>query len=57
MFEREAESARLEQTLSALTHGDAGIVVISGEAGIGKTRLIDEALTRFDDTFQVLRAE
>ena len=57
MFEREAESARLDRTLTALAEGEAGLIVISGEAGIGKTRLIDEALDRTDGRLRVLRAD
>ena len=41
MFGRDAESARLDRTLEALSEGRAGLVVIGGEAGMGKTRLID----------------
>ena len=57
MFEREAESARLGRMLSALNDGAAGLGVISGEAGIGKTRLIEEALARAGGGLQVLRAD
>ena len=54
---REAESARIDRALASLIDGHAGLIVISGEAGIGKTRLIEEALARTDDAICVLRAE
>ncbi len=54
---RDAESARLDEALSGLTEGRGRLVVISGEAGIGKTRLIDEALGRTDGAVRSLRAE
>jgi serine/threonine protein kinase/predicted ATPase len=42
---REAALDELRQQLSALEHGDAGLVLIGGESGAGKTRLALE-LTR-----------
>ena len=39
---REAELAQLEGLLDAARDGDPSFVVVSGEAGIGKTRLLDE---------------
>jgi DNA-binding NarL/FixJ family response regulator len=57
MFGRESESARLAQTFAGLHEGRGGLVVISGEAGIGKTRLINEALDTAGDEVRVLRAD
>lgn len=39
---RERELALLEIELDAVRDGDPGFVVVSGEAGIGKTRLLEE---------------
>ena len=39
---RERELALLETVLDRVRGGDAGFVVVSGEAGIGKTRLLEE---------------
>ena len=44
VYGRDAESSRLDAALEAMTRGEPRPVVIGGEAGIGKTRLIDEAL-------------
>ncbi len=55
MFGREAESARVDDVLRALLDGRSGLVIISGEAGIGKTRLIEEALARVEGDLRVLR--
>jgi ABC-type transport system substrate-binding protein/class 3 adenylate cyclase len=44
---REAELARLEGVLTELTHGRGAIVVLTGEPGIGKSRLKSEARERF----------
>lgn len=40
---REVELERLTSTLHGLLQGQGGIVAILGEAGIGKTRLVEEA--------------
>ena len=39
---RGGELARLEAALEQVIEGSAATVVIGGEAGIGKTRLVDE---------------
>ena len=54
---RDAEASRIDRALSALAEGHGRVVVISGEAGIGKTRLIEEALTRSDERVRSLRCE
>ncbi|MEA2025445.1 MAG: AAA family ATPase, partial [Chloroflexota bacterium] len=57
MIGRDAESARLGEALASLAEGQGHLVTISGEAGIGKTRLIDEALKGTDGAVRALRAE
>ncbi len=54
---RDAEAARIDRALAAVGDGNGRVVVISGEAGIGKTRLIDEALGRASGGVRSLRAE
>lgn len=44
------ELMALHGCLEASAHGQGGVVMISGEAGIGKTRLVSE-LQRFAETF------
>jgi adenylate cyclase len=44
MVGREAELALIEQKLALVLQGQAQIVGITGEAGIGKTRLVAEAI-------------
>jgi predicted ATPase len=41
---RAAELRRGEEALSALRSGTAGVLVVAGEPGIGKTRLVEEIL-------------
>ena len=43
---REAECARLGAALRRAREGSGTLVLISGEAGVGKTRLVDAAVTR-----------
>ena len=45
---RGGELARLEAALEQVIEGTAATVVIGGEAGIGKTRLVDEFATRVE---------
>jgi hypothetical protein len=51
---REAELARLEEVLGELVEGRGAIVVLTGEPGIGKSRLKTEARERFDDRVQFI---
>ena len=44
MVGREAELGHLRQRLARLLRGEGGIVTLVGEAGIGKSRLVAEAL-------------
>jgi Holliday junction resolvasome RuvABC ATP-dependent DNA helicase subunit len=39
---REAERARLSQAIESARQGAGGLLLLSGEAGIGKTRLAQE---------------
>src|ERR1700716_2670419 len=43
---REHELGVLEDTLLAASRGDARVALITGEAGMGKTRLSDEVISR-----------
>ena len=43
-LEREIELARIQAALAATAGGDGRLVVVEGPAGIGKTRLLGEAL-------------
>ncbi|MCO6000181.1 ATP-binding protein [Actinoallomurus rhizosphaericola] len=45
-YPRTAELAVVERTLRATASGQGGAIVIRGEAGIGKTELIEQALNR-----------
>ncbi|MBV8653205.1 MAG: AAA family ATPase, partial [Alphaproteobacteria bacterium] len=49
MIGREAELARLLSCLDAACRGGAQLVRLSGEAGIGKSRLVNEFLSRIRD--------
>ncbi|MFI6316948.1 ATP-binding protein [Nonomuraea sp. NPDC050556] len=51
---RAAELARIERLLAEVRAGDGGPLVIRGEAGIGKTALLDHAAARAAD-LRVLR--
>ncbi|MDQ6806889.1 MAG: ATP-binding protein, partial [Actinomycetota bacterium] len=55
--ERDSELARLEVAVSSARGGDGSFVFVEGEAGIGKTRLLDAAaeMARGVD-FRLLRA-
>jgi ATP/maltotriose-dependent transcriptional regulator MalT len=43
---RQAVQAALDQALAATRPGSGGIVLLAGEAGVGKTRLLEACLTR-----------
>jgi DNA-binding CsgD family transcriptional regulator/tetratricopeptide (TPR) repeat protein len=51
---RERELARLATALAAAAHGSPSLLLIAGEAGVGKTRLVQEFVTRVGDGAQVL---
>src|SRR5207245_8140352 len=53
---RAAELARLDALLTALTRGEGGALVLHGEAGIGKTTLLDTLAERCDGAVTVVRA-
>src|SRR4029450_8056372 len=52
---RESECARLDELLDQARRGTCGALVIRGEAGIGKTALLDYAATSVPD-MTVVRA-
>jgi len=43
---REAELERLEIALEETRYGRGAVVAVTGEAGVGKTRLVDELAAR-----------
>ena len=43
---REPELARIDEALAAAAEGRPRVVLVRGEAGIGKTRLVGEAIER-----------
>src|SRR5258708_40200560 len=43
---RECEISLLEDALRATFRGDGGVVIVGGEAGMGKTRLVSDLVTR-----------
>jgi len=51
---REAELAQLDDVLSQLVEGRGAIVTVTGEPGIGKSRLKSEARARFGDRVRFL---
>ncbi|HEY6653425.1 MAG TPA: AAA family ATPase [Solirubrobacterales bacterium] len=55
LFGRAQENARLDALLASARQGRSGALVIRGEAGIGKTALLDFAASRAEG-FSVLRA-
>lgn len=48
LWEREAELEEMEEVLTASRSGHGGVVLIGGEAGIGKTRLLRAFTDRHD---------
>jgi DNA-binding SARP family transcriptional activator len=54
---REREQTRLKESLESATRGRGSLVVVSGEGGVGKTRLIEEFLNHVSGSdLLVLRA-
>src|SRR5438105_11806774 len=53
---RMAELARLDALLAALARGEGGALVVHGEAGIGKTTLLEALVERCGGAVTVLRA-
>jgi DNA-binding CsgD family transcriptional regulator len=51
---RDAETAAIERLIAAAREGRSGVLVVRGEAGIGKSSLLEHALTHADG-FTVLR--
>src|SRR3989475_11273356 len=43
---RDSELSTLEDALLAALRGDGGVVIVGGEAGMGKTRLVSELTAR-----------
>src|SRR4030088_2543492 len=43
---RQAEISLLEDALLGALRGDGGVVIVGGEAGMGKTRLVTELVDR-----------
>jgi DNA-binding CsgD family transcriptional regulator len=53
---RHAECARLDALLTAMQGGRSAALVVVGEAGVGKTALLDYAVRSGSDAVRVLRA-
>lgn len=51
---REAEISELRRFLEDAVHGTAGMMLVTGEAGVGKTSLVEHALAEFVDQMMVL---
>ena len=46
LFGRDNESARIESALTVARQGGSAVIVLRGEAGMGKTALLDDAVAR-----------
>ncbi|MFD8750408.1 AAA family ATPase [Kitasatospora sp. NPDC059577] len=56
LYGREDEQASVESLLDAARSGRSGVLLLRGEAGIGKTALLDDAVARAGEAFRVIRA-
>ncbi|MER7580794.1 AAA family ATPase [Kitasatospora sp. NPDC097691] len=56
LYGREHEQAAVDGLLDAARAGRSGVLLLRGEAGIGKTALLDDAVARAGETFRVIRA-
>ncbi|MFF2541370.1 ATP-binding protein [Kitasatospora sp. NPDC058063] len=56
LYGREGEQAAVEGLLDAARAGRSGVLLFRGEAGIGKTALLDDAVARAGESFRVIRA-
>ncbi|WP_353814006.1 helix-turn-helix transcriptional regulator [Agromyces sp. SYSU T00266] len=57
MIGRDAEMHALREAYARSRDGDPTVVVVGGEAGIGKTRLVEEFLRVLDDAAMVARGQ
>jgi AAA ATPase domain len=46
LFGRDSERARIDSALAVARRGGSAVVVVRGEAGVGKTALLDDAVAR-----------
>ena len=53
---RAAELSKLDDLLTALAGGEGAALVVRGEAGIGKTTLLETLAARAGDAVTVIRA-
>ena len=56
IISREAELRRLDDLLTALIRGEGGALIVHGDAGIGKTTLLNALAERSGDAVTVVRA-
>lgn len=57
LLERETELARIDALVDVVRHGEGALGLVEGAAGIGKTRLLEEACARAREAgLEVLRA-
>lgn len=52
---REREQARLREALARLPGGDGGLWLVEGDAGAGKTTLVESVLSAFPAAWRVMR--
>ncbi|MGW2375506.1 AAA family ATPase [Kitasatospora sp. NPDC001683] len=56
LYGREHEQAAVDGLLARARDGRSGVLLLRGEAGIGKTALLDDAVARAGAAFRVIRA-